>query len=888
MKALLKNYIYALFIISIFIQSASGEFFVDITIDNGYSPYQVNITLSDSTGVNTVSTIYLNGNAGTNFSSVYFTSTDGATTFNHYTDNTSGKTFINRTQNGTIRMWYGNLSRASSSNGSLTFPSFCCTGNSLNTSQWSTAGTVTVSNGAATLNAANEAMYSAQYYQTGYVFEANITASATNGNFHAGWGLCPECTTWNLDPANIKYSETRNTTITETNNGAYGTSEARYMIIWKNSSWVEFYYNNALQAIHSTAANIPDSQLNASFKVFTIATYTIQSAFVRYHPTTVPQITAVTSETEINYVPITASNTVRYSNDSAQFFNCGPPCELKRITISENYTGSIQISYISFGDSLPVYTQIFKNGVAYGTSHIDSSAQTYTQTFTNIDYLSGDVFSVYGNITSGGSGSVLNNFRLLFDYDYTNYTPTLITPANGSVTSFSFPPQFTDVYFEWTDAGDSGYQIQISEDEAFNLIEYDITTTTNTTQTMDAGTHYWRVRTYNSGVSGNWSDVFSFTLTESTPSLNGTAINGVVFEYIGGVQTPISGASVYLTNSTYTTQKLTSSNGYFLVTGLDNSSTYSLYSIKQGYDNSQTFFVSPANNTTTTVNLPMRIFISPFVPNFVFEKFIIRSLFDDPYSGVTVNIYVGSSLTPSFTGNTDSMGQVVFQLVKDNYYRFEASGGGISGTITDYFYGKEETYVITIASGFPDTGDKFEDINASLFVTQVNASFANLSLYYSDNSSTTTIINYYVRYFNNNTNVCADQSSAAYPVLMNCTVNMANLTYLFGWNATNTRYGFIQGADVVNFKTANVTAQLPGLQEKMGTNMLNWISILGLIFIAGLFSVKSVKFGVVIVPMTAVIMYWVGTLQVSAILVHSALVIGVLGYIRMSEQKVIQ
>jgi len=882
----------AIFFLMIFAQTASALYSVSITPDNGSRPFQFNLTLSNASGTNNITNVFLNGHGSVNFTDVYFTDASG-NLLNHYREsNTTGKHWINLTTNGSFTLWYGNASHVDSSNGSLTFPSFCCSGNAINTSQWTTSGTPTVSNGVLTLNAVGENIYSTQNYNSGYAMEANITASATNGFFSFGWGTCNVCVGWNLDTINVKYAETRNTTVTETALGAYGTTANHFMVIWKNSTNAQFYYNNVILATHST--NIPASSINASFKVLTLATYTIQNAFVRNHPTPLPAITSVGAEQQIVFLPIIASSNIKYSNDSSASTTASVITKMKEIRLTENYNGSWKINFdaVTFSSGTS-NIRIYKNSVPYGSLQGIgiSFSGTISETFNNILIFDSDVIELWGNRGTTAAPLIVSNFRILFDYDYSNFTPTLTYPTNGSTLSFNFPPQVSNINFTWTPIGSSGYQIQVAEDAGFSLIEVDTTTTNNySVQAMDAGTHYWRVRTYNDAGAtlGNWSDTFVFAFSESTPSISGTAINGIVFEYIGGVQTPISGASVYLTNSTSTFTALTGTNGYFLfTTNISNASTYSLYAIKQGYDNSQVFAVTPVYNNVTTVNLPMRIYISPYVPNFVFEKFIVRSLFDDPYPGVTVNIFVNGNVNPSFTGTTDSMGQVVFQLIKDTYYRIELSGGGLPATITEYFYGKEEAYYITIATGFPDTGDKFNDINATLFVTEINATHANLSLYYSDNSSTTSTINFFARYYSNNTNVCADQNSGTYPVTLNCTVVMGNFTYVFGWNSTSSRYGFSQAVDVVDFKANNATKQLPGLQEKLGSDMLNWISIIGLIFVAGLFSAKSVKFGVVVVPFAAVILYWVGTLQVSALLVHIALILGILSYLRMSEQKVV-
>jgi len=871
---IIKRMIASIVLILAFSQVASAtDFYIENTVADGVRPYQFNVTLSNATGTNNATNIYLNGNAGVNYSSAYFQDTTTHTTYAHCVpDNTTGRAWVNITLNGTVRMYYGNTSRASSSNCTATFEQF----NGTQTTSFITSNNINFS--------INKAV------------EASVRATAASHNLR--WGISNSLSV-NDDYAfiqsvtasnNVFFEVANENTPTQKSTTPSLTNGVQYNLkITNTTSGMSGYVNDAIVG-SITTTNLPNELMGLFFLV-TSGTGAQNYSFVRAYTLPEPAFVNWSAETQIDYLSIFVSNNTRYSNTSQLSLSSNTPAEAKRITLTENYNGSFRVKWEFFNLGAGDHTRIYKNGVAWGADHAISVPmaqwESVSEDFNVNNTVSGDIISVYAWGTIGVGASSVRNMTISFDYDYVNITPTLLTPTNNSVTSFSFPPQFTDVTFTWNAIGESGYQIQISKDAAFSLIEYDITTTAaTTTKALTSGAHYWRVRTYNSGVEGaNWSSVFTFSLTESTPSISGTSINGVVYEYIGGVQTPISGASVYLTNSTYTTTSLTGTNGYFLFTGLDNASTYSLYSIKQGYDNSQVFAVSPANAATTTVNIPMRIYISPYVPNFVFEKFIVRSFFDDPYPGVTANIYVNGNLNPSFTGTTDSMGQVVFQLIKDTYYRIELSGGGLPVTITEYFYGKEEAYYITIATGFPDTGDKFEDINASLFVTQINGTYANLSLYYSDNSSTTSTINFFARYYANNTNVCADQNSVTYPVTLNCTVFMGNITYVFGWNSTSSKYGFSQGTDVVDFKANNATKQIPGLQEKIGSDMLNWISIIGLIFVAGMFSARSVRYGVVIVPFAAVILYWAGTLQVSALLVHSALILGILTYLRMSENK---
>lgn len=591
----------------------------------------------------------------------------------------------------------------------------------------------------------------------------------------------------------------------------------------------------------------------------------------------------------INYINIITSSTNRYTNNTFNTTSSTSYTLLSEITLTENYTGSYNLSWLSSTNNVS-YTKIYKNDIAIGAEHttLQVGNGIIGEDFYNITILSGDKLQVYGRAGNPVDVTFVNFFKMNFDFDPANYTPTLIYPTDTSTISFSFPPLTSSINFTWTEMTSSGYEIMVAEDVVFNIIVADETTSTPYhTITLQNKTYYWKVRTYNDAGAtlGAWSSTFSFTLASSTPSISGTALNGVVYELIGGSPVPIDGASVYLSNTTNTYQFLTGSNGYYLFTGLTNTTTYSIYAIKQGYDNSQTFLVIPTNNSTTTLNIPMRIYISPYIPNFVFEKIVIRTLYDEPYPGLTVNVYKGSSLSASFTGTTDYNGIVVFQLIKDQYYRMTISGGSLSSTLTFYFYAKEETQRITVATGFPTGGNKYTDINATLFVSAFNTTYSNLSLFYNDSSLTTSVINFYAKNLSTGLYPCVNQSSSTYPITLNCTVAM-NGSYQFGYNATTTKYGFIQQDKIVNFNASNTTIPQGSLGSKVSTSMLNWISIIGLIFIAGLFSVRSVRYGVVVVPLMAVVLYWFGVLSVSGTIVHMALVLGVLVYIRMSEHKV--
>lgn len=488
----------------------------------------------------------------------------------------------------------------------------------------------------------------------------------------------------------------------------------------------------------------------------------------------------------------------------------------------------------------------------------------------------------YINITvSDGTGGYLYEV-----YVYSS-TPSLISPVNGSSQTMTFPPLTTSVNFTWTtDTSGLSSNILIAKDVNFNLIETDTTTTNNySVQSLEAGTHYWKVRYYNStsGSYSNYSEYNYFTIT-STSSATGAGIEGVVYEFIGTTKTPLSGATVYIYNNTYTASTQTGSNGYYLFSNLANNTTYSVYASKQGYDTTAILPATTGNGTTTANDILMKIFISPYIPNFVFEKFSVRSLFDRPYPGISVSIFKNNDVIASFTGTTDSMGQVTFQLIKDQYYRIELTGGGLSSTLTKYFYAKEENYLITIASGFPTTGDRNTDINATLLVSTFNATYYNLSLFYNDTRSSTSVVNFYT--INTSTNATCTQTSTSNTITLNCTVLGAGV-YRYGFNATSSIYGTFQDDKVINFGSGTYASSPQVIGNHISSDILNWVCILLLVFFAGLFSIKTIKFGAVLVPSMALVMWWFKALQIDITIISIALVLGILIYTRSSETKVV-
>jgi len=843
----------------IFAQTASALYSVSITPDNGSRPFQFNLTLSNASGTNNITNIFLNGHGSVNFTDVYFTDASG-NTLNHYREsNTTGKHWINLTTNGSFTLWYGNASHSDTSNGSLTFPSFCCSGNAINTSQWTTSGTPTVSNGVLTLNAVGENIYSTQNYNSGYAMEANITASATNGFFAFGWGTCNVCVGWNLDTINVKYAETRNTTVTETALGAYGTTANHFMVIWKNSTNAQFYYNNVILATHST--NIPSSSINASFKVLAIATYTIQNAFVRNHPTPLPAITAVGAEQQVNFIPIVASDNIKYSNDSihtvlgSDYGGSGIEAA-SNITITENYNGYWKINFSIECEFVICYGQIYKNGIVYGTNQSPGLAHpaiTFSQTFSNINILSGDVIQIYGTSPFFGITHI-SNFRIEFDYDYVNATPILTYPTNGSTLSFNFPPQVSNINFTWLPIGASGYQIQIAEDAAFSLLEVDTTTTNNySVQAMDAGTHYWRVRTYNDAGAtlGNWSDTFSFLFTEVAPGVSGAAINGVVYFLSNGAPTPLADATVFLYNSTFTAQQTTGSNGYFLFQNLSNGTVYFIKASLKDYQTSEIITINVSG--VMTYNIQMK----PVEPTF-FENdkqyvlFTARYMFcwtDCDVEGATMTVYKSGEATPVQIGAesnpkiTDTTGSASFLLFKTQKYRITLvnASEGVNSEMTLYPKDTEYLWLITRSNDAFQDHDILERdaIITTVSKSVINSTHAYINVTYNDTLTQTTNITIYLN--QSNSTMLNSSNSTGNMTVSFMVTNYQGKSYLIHFFGQHSEYGTIDYTYSVLFEKTDVG--ISGIPSALWL----WFAVGIMFFTAAIFTASTVELGLIIV-----------------------------------------
>ncbi len=572
-------------------------------------------------------------------------------------------------------------------------------------------------------------------------------------------------------------------------------------------------------------------------------------------------------------------------------------------------------SYINEYPDVPVVTNPTNNSVNYDVTTLNMSWTTSTDTEgdeINYHYQIGNdsVFSdiaYEGNTSVNFSGSkTIPTTQLFFrvhandSHGSSSWSPVvsirdiiLNIPANNSIQYFNYPPLITEFNFLWsvTNSLVVHYNLIIAKDSSFNLISSDTTFSgTSKTISLDSGTYWYKVRPYYTelGTYGSYTGAWTFSLIGNISVPAGTGIHGIVYELLGDVMTPVNGATVYISNTTWSSLQATGTNGYFLFSGLG-TDTYTVYSMKSDYETSAISYVTPVVNATSTNNILMKRYISPYVPNFVYETIQIKNIFGTAYVGSTVTLYEGDGLTAYATGMTDSMGQVVFRVVKDQRYRITVSGGGISGTLTYYIYGKEEIYSITVVAGFPIGGDRYNDISTNLTVQDFNSTHKNMTLIYSDSTGSTSQIYFWAT--NLTTGTKCTQSSTADSVTLSCTV-LASGYYEYGYNATSTKYGYFKESQIHNFGAG--TPDSPQVATGIDKTLLQWASIIILVILASLFSITTVKYGAVVVPMTAMVLWIFGWFEpapnntvTSFVILSTAIILGVLVYMRMSEGKAV-
>lgn len=442
--------------------------------------------------------------------------------------------------------------------------------------------------------------------------------------------------------------------------------------------------------------------------------------------------------------------------------------------------------------------------------------------------------------------------------------PDLIYPYNSSVQYKSYPPLTSDINFTWNRGPSMISNLFVAKDSNFNLIVADTTTANNySVQSLEAGNYWWKVRYYNSTSTtyGNYSNTFNFTITNNYTSSGKAGIEGIVYEIINGVQTPISSATVYISNSssTWSESMTTGTNGYYLFDNLTNSTTYYVYAAKKEYTSSTIEYVTTGIGVRSVKNIQLKpTEPTDFESDKQYVKFKARWLWcfsDCDIAGATISVYNSGDVTAYASGVTDSTGSISFRLYKTQLYRVIVvnTTAGISQEMT--LYPKDTEYVFLITN----TGSSWQDhdiqekdaINIMVTKTITNATLASITINYTDSLIDTSTLTYYINQSNNTMVQSWTWASGTF----NHTFTISpysGKSFVVHVVATHGEYGTIDRSYAVPFEKTGV-----GISGISNTLWL-WFAVGIMFFTGAMFTSTTAEKGLLIVCAEGWIFFFMG------------------------------
>lgn len=230
------------------------------------------------------------------------------------------------------------------------------------------------------------------------------------------------------------------------------------------------------------------------------------------------------------------------------------------------------------------------------------------------------------------------------------------------------------------------------------------------------------------------------------------------------------------------------------------------------------------------------------------------------------------------TGTTGTDGAIVFTMVESVKYRVDITdpAQGISTSIT--IYPKEDEIPVYIwPATTPPLG---ETVVYDLAATALDDENTRLQLTYSDGLKNTTSVRFYVTDENGTLIHSETKTGDANVTLAYEMANVPGEVYIFGFEAVHGIYGVIAQDQFIRFES---NRPLVDFAPWIPLWVYNWLAIGFIVCIAAIFGFQTLKFGVVLVPVFALLFTFMGWLGTPILITLCALVLGVLLYMRYSE-----
>ncbi|MCK9543299.1 MAG: PKD domain-containing protein [Novosphingobium sp.] len=512
------------------------------------------------------------------------------------------------------------------------------------------------------------------------------------------------------------------------------------------------------------------------------------------------------------------------------------------------------------------------------SGYIDSpeySVTAYEGTSVEQDItLGADGFAVTGTCYNAATGSTLEGVTITFTQSGTSYTDTSDSSGEYVINDLSSGSAIT------VNAALSGYTYSswsfTPEDDGVE--EYDL-----------------------------------YLIPSSVGS--GTTIFGLV--YNSNDEQAIEGATVTITNGTWTETNTTISTGFYMFDEIPAAGSYSLSAIAAGYSNSSTYSVTAVESSSVQQDIPLSTstdsdIYSDYTPHLV--RFLCVDEYNRPLQDVTISAGYRQSSGPvdwiysilgisedtgitseTLSGTTGIDGSIVFLMVETIKYDISVTASDLNLEKSFSIYPKEEEIVIRFYLNPKTNLDAMPDYE--LTATEFNTTHISLALSFHDVTTYTSNLIFTVEDYSTGEQIYSESfTNATLPGFFNASCNILNengTMYQWGFEASNIEYGNISAYKGVTMKGA--TGRLVdfglgdlGISDTDQDNIYIWLSV-GFIFLfAGAFSGLNVKQGAVLVPLFGGGLCWfIGWLP----LTHGAIIsivgfIGVLVYMRKSEWKV--